>query len=520
MRMLSVILVLSPFALAGGIAPAMAQDAMAANPAVVVQPASRQGQVSGAAQLPAGAVAKPTTESPGLVVGIKLGELYTDNVKLAGKGEPKDGRFITVAQPFMQAAYKSKRLTGVLDASLTGYLYAGHSGENQLAQHLNTNGTLTVVPQHLFLDGAASYGREIINNQRPAGGGTFFLGGNRANVATAALSPYWMQELGGFGTMTLRYTEGRIIYNTNGIKGSNRNELSGISDVTTYGLNFSIISPKDRIWGWKLLYSGERVKPDNRESLRFAQAKAELSRRFGLHSRVLVDYGKENRYFPNGEVDTLGSKFWSVGYRWTDPRNDFLLDGGHHFYGRSARLSWTHNASRLTTHVGYKEQPTDLNQQLMGRAAGINLDVPRGVSGIPSLFDRRVYLMKRASASAEYLMPKGNLKLTLYNEKRDFFFSHAGHETVSDAHLAWRFELGPFTTITPTVGWQRYRLTTQQVNYTNYEQIVFVHKIHDGDFISARLRHASRNVNAIVPGNYGYAVNVIYFSWTHLFGQH
>lgn len=529
MRTLPLALALSPLAvaLAAACMPAAAQDAVPDTPVRTTQPVDATQQVvPDAAQLPAGAAAEPSIQTPGLVTGIKLGELYTDNVRLAGDGQSKDARFITVVRPFVKAAWNRPRLTAVFNATLSGYVYAGHSDENQLAEHLNTHGTLAMVPQHLYLDGAASYGRQIINNAAPAGG-TFFLNNNRANVATAMLSPYWVQNLGRVGTMTLRYSEGRVAYNTHGIKGTSGNELVGISDITTYGLNFSIVSPKDEIWGWKLLYSGERLKPDGRESLRFARAMFELSRQISLHGRVLADVGKENHYYPDGRVATLGAKFWDAGYQWSDTRNFFELRGGHHFYGRSARVAWTHNAARLTTHVGYEEHPTDLNQQLMANASGLNaselsapnLNVPQGISGVPSLFERRIYLMKRASASADYTMATSQLTVALYNEQRDFFLQGTSHETVSDVHAAWRFDLGPFTTLTPTVGWQRYRFRDQQVNHTNYEQLEFVHQISRSDFLSVRVRHASRNVDAVVPNGHGYKVNVLYASWTHLFGQ-
>ncbi|HET7301291.1 MAG TPA: TIGR03016 family PEP-CTERM system-associated outer membrane protein, partial [Oleiagrimonas sp.] len=189
MRTRPYLLALSPLALALASAcmPVAAQDATPTPSPGLTQPTSAAQQVvPDAGQLPAGLAAAPTVASPGLVTGITLGELYTDNVRLTGDGESKDGRFITVVKPFMKAAWNSPRLTGVFDAALNGYLYAGHSDENQVAGHLNTHGTLAMLPQHLYLDGAASYGRQIINNAAPAGG-TFFLGNNRANVATAML---------------------------------------------------------------------------------------------------------------------------------------------------------------------------------------------------------------------------------------------------------------------------------------------------------------------------------------------
>lgn len=521
MRTLYVPVILSSMILASWATQVVAQDA---DQAAQTTPVGATSETTGYGEqstdptdLPPGVVRQPTVEFPGVVTGITLGELYTDNLRLAGDNQPKENGWITVVEPFIKAAYSSPRLSGVFDAKLSGYLYAGDSDNNQLAQHLRTHGTLTVVQQHLFLDGAATYGREIIDNKSPAGSGTFYLTNNRANVGTIMLSPYWVQSLGRVGIMTLRYTRGRVMYNSNGISGTSRNRLAGVPDIRTYGLNFSIVSPKDQTWGWALTYAGRRIKSDRGLSLHFATAKAELSRSFGLHSRVLVDGGKENRYWPDGRVDTLGARFWDVGYSWIDQRNTFLLKGGHRFYGHSAELDWTHEASRLTTHVAYEERPTDINQQLMGGYSNLGMYAPGGIAGVPSLLDRRVYLMKRATASADYLMPNGLLSLKLYNESRDYFLRNTGHETVSDAHLSWRIDVGPLTMLTPTVGWRRYRFTDGKISYTRYIQLAATHEFNSRDSISLRLRHESRSAYVAMSGPLGYEANVIFLSWTHLF---
>ena len=58
---------------------------------------------------------------------------------------------------------------------------------------------------------------QVINNELPAGSGTFFLDNNRANVGMGTISPYWLQDLGRVGTMTLRVTRGRVVHDDRGI---------------------------------------------------------------------------------------------------------------------------------------------------------------------------------------------------------------------------------------------------------------------------------------------------------------
>lgn len=503
MRALSAFVVLSPIILGGYLTSASAQSV-------------------GFEDLSPGALQKPTTDSPGVATGITLGELYTDNLTLGGPDHQNKGGWITEIQPFVNSAFSTPRLSGVLDYMLTGYLYPGNSSYNQLAQNLDAHGKLTILPQHFFLDGTAVYGQEIVNGQRPGGAGAYFLDNNHANVARATLSPYWIQDLGNVGTMSLRYTIGRVAYNDKGISGENRNLLAGVSNSTSKVLQFDVVSPKGRTWGWSLGYSDRRVQWDIGTGVDYAVAKLGTYLQVNTSTRLLADVGKESNFLPDGTIQKWGANFWDVGFDWSNMRDSLKVLVGHRFYGRSAQLSWVHTAALLTMSIRYVEQPTDLTQQLLGQNSGQIIAPPIGASGIPSLRERGVYLMKRVTASADYEMPRGRLSVTLYDERRTNLTSNEIGENVANANVAnanvdWRFDVGAFTTLTSTVGWQRYQFTDGEVRYTNSEQLALVHHINPKNFGSVRLRHSSSNVYSATPVDHGYGVNVIFVQWTHLF---
>lgn len=511
MRMRSAPVVLTSLVLGGWLTGAAAQST---NPQ---QDAAATAQSGGAQNLPPGVIPQPTPEAPGTVMGVTTGELYTDNLMLAGHGQPKESSWITQIQPFIRAAMNSPRFSGVFDYALTGYLYPGHSGRNQLAQQLDAQGTLAILPQHVYLDGMAMYGREVVDNSQPVGSGTFFLDGNRANVARGTLSPYWVQDLGRVGSMSLRYTLGRVAYDRRGISGSNSTTLAGIPDVTSNGVQFSVISPKDLRWGWNLQYSGQNLNPDFGPDIHYAVAKAGTDYQLNVSTRLTADVGKEDKYLPDGSNDRLGANLWDVGVDWADARNQLNLSVGHRFYGRSFQFSWTHTAALLSTTLSYLEQPTDLNQQLLGQNAEAAIVAPVGIPSIPSLRERRVYLMKRASASANYTMPNSTLHVTLYDESRKYFTLGDVREKVANADASWTFNIGAQTTFTPLAGWQRYLTIDDQIRYRRYFQLALVHQFNPDNFASLRLRNDSSDVYSAIPTAHGYRVNVVYFAWTHLF---
>ncbi len=507
--------VLSSIVLGGWLTGAKAQNVDLDHPPALNQ--GLGGQTDEFGNQP-GQIPQPGVDAPGVVAGVTLGELYSDNLGLATGDKPKQPGWITQIQPFIKAATSGPRFSGMVDYTLTGYLYEQPSGHDQLTQNLNARGTLTILPQHFFLDGTARYGNEIINNQLPSGGGTFFLTGNRANVGIGTLSPYWLQDLGNLGTMTLRYTRGRVVYNTRGIAGENRAQINGIPDVTLNAVQFNLASPTYQTWGWNLGYSEEHLNPDFGPGLELAVAKLGTSFQANYGLRLLADGGKETRFLPDGTEQKLGATFWEAGFQWSGTRDNLRFLWGHRFFGRSYEFSWTHQAALLTTNVSYTEQPTTYNQQLLGVNFGSGGLPPIRVNPeIPSLTERQPYLSKRFSASATYTMPKSHLRLVVYDELRTYFVEKDKQERAETVGLDWFFNLGPLTTLTPSLRWQRGRFGDGQTNNNSYAQLALVHQFNVKNFGSVRVRHATSGVSSPSPGAHGYTVNVLFVQWTHLF---
>jgi hypothetical protein len=476
-------------------------------------------QTAGAEDLSVGTIPQPSAERPGVVAGVTLGELYTDNLTLAASDKPKQSSWITQVQPFFRGARSGPRFSGVLNYQLTGYVYANQSRSNQLAQDLDANGTFTVIPQHLFVDGRASYGREVIDNELSSGSGTFFLDNNHANVATGSVSPYWVQDFGKGGLMLLRYSWGKVMYDQRGISGQSAGVLNGITDSTSNGVQFSLVSPDYQTWGWNVGYSDQRITPNAGQDIEYAIAKLGTSWQISTNVKLLAEGGKESRYLPDGGSQKLGATFWNAGFEWSNARTHLRALTGHRFYGRSYEFSWSRTAALLTTSVSYIEQPTDLNQQLLGRNPGQDISAPIVIPGVDigSLRNRQVYLMKRATATAIYTMPSSSLRLALYDERRTYFTLDNRKEKVADGQLSWHVDIGAFTTLTPMFGWQRRQFQSAQTSYNHYSQLALVHQLNPKDFGSLRLRRDSRNVYSEVPGAHGYQANVVFVQWTHLF---
>ena len=332
------------------------------------------------------------------------------------------------------------------------------------------------------MDGAATYRREIIDSQLSSGSGAFLLNNNQANVAMGTLSPYWIQDLGKVGTAMLRYTLGRVLYNDHGISGQHADQLSGIPDITSKAVQFSVVSPEDQIWGWNLGYSDQRIEPDFGRGIEYATAKLGISWQINDNTQLLADVGKENQFLPDGTSRKLRASFWDAGFDWSNSRDHLKALVGHRFYGRSYQLSWARTAALLTTVVSYVEQPTDLNQQLLGQSLGQNIPSLRYfrhsfAQGAPSLSDEA-----RERLGSLHHAHGANCACRYMSERRTYFTLNNLQEKIANADVAWRFDIGPFTTLTPTIGWQRYQFRDGQINYNRYAQLELVHQINPNNF--------------------------------------
>src|SRR5690242_16442718 len=101
MRALSASVVLSSIVLGGWLIGAKAQNLNFDNPPALTSDPG--GQTYDSENSAPGEIRQPSLDAPGLVTGVTLGQIYTDNLRLGRGGESGQG-WITQVQPFVRAA--------------------------------------------------------------------------------------------------------------------------------------------------------------------------------------------------------------------------------------------------------------------------------------------------------------------------------------------------------------------------------------------------------------------------------
>jgi len=140
---------------------------------------------------------------------VSLYESYTSNASLnpLGQGNPD---FFTTLVPAVDIRGDTSRLKLNLDYSLAAIAYIDNSNLDQLRNNLNFVSTLTLVPELLFIDGAASVQQVPTNGQLPVSSSPLAAATNLETVGTFNISPYMRNHIGDFADSEFRYTFNQV----------------------------------------------------------------------------------------------------------------------------------------------------------------------------------------------------------------------------------------------------------------------------------------------------------------------
>ena len=140
---------------------------------------------------------------------VSLYESYTSNASLnpLGQGNPD---FFTTLVPAVDIRGDTSRLKLNFDYSLAAIAYIDNPNLDQLRNNLNFVSTLTLVPELLFIDGAASVQQVPTNGQLPVSSSPLAASTNLETVGTYNISPYMRNHIGNFADSEFRYTFNQV----------------------------------------------------------------------------------------------------------------------------------------------------------------------------------------------------------------------------------------------------------------------------------------------------------------------
>jgi hypothetical protein len=379
-----------------------------------------------------------------LTPSMTVGELYSDNIDLAPKGEETDD-FVFQFIPALTAELNGRRLQAKLDYRMENYVYKNSSPKYDEPFHqYEASGKAELWRERFFVDLASALTQRYIDTGRSLYFSNASITDNRTDQLTASIRPYWQQPLGDVAEALVRYEYGIVNFDKD-------NLTSDISDSRLNNITLSLSNLiKDQRLSWSLDVERQTIdyNDDEFDDLEFKRTKLDLGYRITPSIGIIVAGGYED--------NDLGSSFtseepkgaiWEGGALWQpNPRSKIEARFGHRFFGYTSQFAWTQELQRFTTRIRYSK---DIGGETGYLLQGTRSLIDSPTTGIPIQrlsVTGNVYIRKRLDASVTFNTIKSELSLTASVEDRDF------DQTSDSEHWrslgsSWKWKLLPRSSI-------------------------------------------------------------------------
>lgn len=417
---------------------------------------------------------------------IAMAETYTDNVKLKGPGAEQHAT-ITQLSPGLTIAATGQRLKMQLNYVLQNSYYSGLNNEQTTNHLLRANAKAALAKDLFFLDGSASVTQQNLSPFGQVADNDLNLSENRVEVRTYSVSPYFRRNFENKFTAELRYAHDSVTNKTDGTSFSN---IDSQADNVLFSLKSGSAF---RSINWGLNYSHQNIHYEKQTPLEMEKSTASLSYVISPLFRLTSTLGYEkNSYISLGEKPS--GIFWSAGFTWTpSARTNFILNGGHRFFGKTYALTLSQRARMSVWSLGYNEDITTTRGQFLvpatnNTSAFLNqlwqTSIPDATtrqqvvdnfikdSGLPSAltqpintFTNQVFLQKSLQGSAAFTGVQNTLVLSLFNTEREAQSSGTLETAITPgllsnvrqtgANALWNWKLSPRTNTTVSAAYTR-----------------------------------------------------------------
>lgn len=406
---------------------------------------------------------------------LNIRETYTDNVNLAPKGD-EEWDLITQVNPGLSVSGKGRRVTLDLNYRLQDLVYLQDSSRNNLFHQLSADSTAELIRDKFFFDANVNVSQQNVLNTGTVQRDNLSGGGDRANVVTYQLSPYWKEHLGSYADAELRYTQSGVAISSGQASDADRQEME-------MNLTSGTASP---LLSWSINHRTEKETRDGGDN--FEQQESNAAARYRLTSELslLLNGGYSASDFRTNR-DTRDGGYWSVGAAWR-PSRFFAIEAGGGYNDKFLTVDLD-PSSRTSLSVSYRDrsvgsnpgnswegeleyrirrvrvggryfEETTTTQQLLLEQQVFQLLDPFGdpitdPSGEPVLFavdiptlTDEVFVRERFELFGSIETGKrSDLDLRVFNEKR-IFAQQGDNEDVSGWRANWNWRLRHHTTLT------------------------------------------------------------------------
>ena len=402
--------------------------------------------------------------------GISLQELYSDNVNLSPNGT-EDGAFVTQISPYVTINTRGARNRINASLRLENLFFHGvnKSSNTSFQGQLETRSRLWA--NSFFVDLRGTHTQTNTSNRGRVATDNISQSGNRVDVSTYTISPFWRIHLGG-------YAEGEARVSYSDVKvGNNDDNRNQIADSRIHEEKITLNSSRRfDVIGWKLGLSNrnENRQSDDISDIHYFNTFGEINFKVIPRFILFVRTGYADNDLGLFQLNSKNGVYYQAGARWR-PSSGLELSGAagnnnfirlsmipfqrakwqagyrHNNIGLNTGSQWDTNFEYKMNHLvwraGYEVDTVTTQQVLLERdvfdsgfesnntSSGLTVD--NSQNDLTSL-SNEVFERKRGEVSVQGNTGKNTLRLTAYTEQRNFDSSRRNEEA-KGALLSWRW---------------------------------------------------------------------------------
>lgn len=371
--------------------------------------------------------------SPFLLVS----ETYTSNVTLAEEGL-EESAWVTTLSPGFGLTSRGSKHDFELAYQMQHLVYADASERNETFNQADVITNLDLWPDRFGIDFLGAYAQTILDPTLPIPLSNVASTANRLDFGTANLNPYFTFNLGAPARVRIDYADGIVNYH-------DVEPGTLVDDVRRKLGSVAFGSAEQQRFRWELSYSKQRAEFDLFPEFRYERAALELGIPIGADLFLVAISGKETDVPVSRTIGGLDSRFWEGGFRWEPSRRAAIeLRTGERFFGDTHYGEISVNGDRLSILVNYREDPTTLGLEQLGRPV-INLQ-PGDTGFTAGQLTQELFINRELAGEVRYDRSRTEAVLSVRDIEREYIDT-AEKEAELQIDMDWYWRFGSRSTL-------------------------------------------------------------------------
>lgn len=433
--------------------------------------------------------------SPGIFVGVT----WTDNSRLTTDAQDPQSETSYEISPRFTLNRLGERWTLSSTYSVRSRFYSENSDQDEAFHDLSLNSLLWLAGNDLGVNFTADISQQVIDPTQAVSLTTVTRTANRTESQTYGVEPFYNFALGSNTNGRLSYRYGLVEYDAPTLNDNKQGRA--LAQIAS--------NPGGSKWTLGAYASRAVIDYDTGLEVVLTRVSGDVGYRITPRSEFVLTVGEDDQDF--GDIPFVrdaGGTFWLAGFRGSlSDTTTYEVRAGERFFGDSYLLRFDRTEGKLTVSVSYEEETATRGSSQFDYEDALSF--LSNITGLtqPALTPD-VYINKRFAVNGTYALPKSSLRLTLFDNDRDYLTAIAvptGANSSTGIGLQWTWSASTRSRLSLSANWQQFDPRGGTAGDAEPRDLrigaTWRRTIFERSYVSLRLSHNQRE-NATVNGDY------------------